>query len=371
MVRLRRARALVLFLEGAAVVAVDYLRRARVDLTPLSLGLLTATADWAEPAAVFAAQGPAAPRDAIARELLALLELGFVVAEGSAEAARDERFERAWPWGATAGLYHFALKDPAYQKPDVVAAWLAQQVAAGPPPPMVRDNRGCVEELPLAPPRLDGDGPLGLIARRRSFRGYDPARGVPLDALADCLFAGFAILGFAPGGVPGEPPLPVATTPSGGARNPYEAYVVARRVDGLAPGVYHYDGVAHALGRLPVAPPADLASLLGEQEWFSPASAVVLLVADFARSAWKYPHPGAFRVVLLEAGHIAQNLLLAATHHGLAAAPTCALSDGPIETLLGLDRVTHAALHAVVLGPRGAQPSAGDLGEIRWNPRYA
>jgi len=117
-------------------------------------------------------------------------------------------------------------------------------------------------------------------------------------------------------------------------------------------------------------PPADLASLLGDQDWFSPAAAVVLLVASFERSAWKYPHPGAFRVVLLEAGHIAQNLLLAATHHGLAAAPTCALSDRAIESLLGLDRVKHAALHAVVLGVRGAQPSSADLGEVRWNPRF-
>jgi SagB-type dehydrogenase family enzyme len=369
-VRLRRARAIVLLLEGSDVVAFDYLRRARVALTPLALGLLTAAAEWASPAAIFAAQPPGIPRDAIAATLTALLDGGFVVAEGSAEAARDARYERGWPWGPQAGLFHFALKDPAYQKPDVVAAWLAQQVATAPPPAMVQDNRGCVDEIPLATPRLDDGGPLGLMARRRSYRGYDEARGLPLAALADCLFAGFAILGFAPGGVPGDPPLPVATTPSGGARNPFEAYVVARRVDGLAAGVYHYDGVAHALGRLPAPAPAELSSLLGDQEWFAPAAAVVFLVACFARSAWKYPHPGAFRVVLIEAGHVAQNVLLAATHHGLAAAPTCALSDAAIEGLLGLDRVTHAALHAVVLGPRGARPSSGDLGEIRWNPRF-
>lgn len=370
MVRLRRARALVLLLEGSDVVAFDYLRRARVALTPLTLGLLTAAAEWATPAAIFAAQPATIPRAAIASALTALLDAGFVVAEGSAEAARDARYERGWPWGPQAGLFHFSLKDPAYQPPAVVAAWLARQVATAAPPPMVADNRGCVEEISLAAPRLGDGGPLALMARRRSFRGYDEARGLPLDALADCLFAGFAILGFAPGGVPGDPPLPIATTPSGGARNPFEAYVVARRVDGLAAGVYHYDGVAHALGRLPARAPEDLASLLGDQAWFGPAAAVVLLVASFARSAWKYPHHGAFRVVLIEAGHVAQNLLLAATHHGLAAAPTCALSDANIEALLGLDRVTHAALHAVVLGPRGARPSAGDLGEIRWNPRF-
>ena len=44
------------------------------------------------------------------------------------------------------------------------------------------------------------------MARRRSFRGYD-ARPVPLAALRDSLFAGFAILGFAETGVPGDPAL--------------------------------------------------------------------------------------------------------------------------------------------------------------------
>jgi SagB-type dehydrogenase family enzyme len=367
-VRLRRSRALVVLLEGGEVVVCDYLRRLRAPVSPLAFGLLTALADWAEPAEAFAALG-GAPREAIAGELLALVERGLVVVEGGAEAERDARFELGWPWGAQAGLLHFSLKDTEYQKPGAVVSWLLQQVATAPPPAMVQDNHGCVDELPLAPPPLD-DGLLGIMARRRSFRGYDPARALPLDAVRDCLFAGFAILGFAPGAVPGDPPLPVATTPSGGARNPYEAYLVAARVEGLAPGVYHYDGVAHALGRLPVAPPADVASLLGDQDWFRGAAAVVLLVANFARSAWKYPHPGALRVVWIEAGHIAQNLLLLATRHGLAATPTCALSDAPIEALLGLDRVTQAAVHAVVLGVRGALPSEADLGEVRWNPRF-
>src|SRR5262249_36781366 len=89
-------------------------------------------------------------------------------------------------------------------------------------------------------------------------------------------------------------------------------------------------------------------------------AAVVFLCAVFERSMYKYPHPTGYRVVLMEAGHIAQNLLLAATAHDLAAAPTCAISDRAVEELLGLDRVGQAALHAVALGARAAQPSPAD-----------
>ncbi|MGO7859910.1 nitroreductase family protein, partial [Rhizobium ruizarguesonis] len=48
-------------------------------------------------------------------------------------------------------------------------------------------------------------------------------------------------------------------------------------------------------------------------------------------------HPTGFRVVLIEAGHIAQNMLLAATASGLVATPTCSLHDSVIEPMLDID----------------------------------
>ncbi len=51
----------------------------------------------------------------------------------------------------------------------------------------------------------------------------------------------------------------------------------------------------------------------GGQDWFSGASALILLVTSFARTAWKQGIPTVFRVVLIEARHVAQNMLLAAT----------------------------------------------------------
>jgi len=37
------------------------------------------------------------------------------------------------------------------------------------------------------------------------------------------------------------------TVPPGGVRHPYETYVVVRRVDGVAPGLYRYSALQHRL----------------------------------------------------------------------------------------------------------------------------
>src|SRR6185503_3728070 len=123
-----------------------------------------------------------------------------------------------------AAAYHFGIKDPDYQGPAAVFFWLSRQVATEPPVPLWTTNQG-LPSLPLPPPDL-GHGVLGTMARRRSHRGFDAARPVPLAALRDVLFSGFGILGFAGSGVPGDGPLPVKMTPSGGARNPFEAFLV-------------------------------------------------------------------------------------------------------------------------------------------------
>ena len=40
------------------------------------------------------------------------------------------------------------------------------------------------------------------------------------------------------------------TSPSGGSLHPIEVYPLVRRVEGIAPGLYHYLGREHALERI-------------------------------------------------------------------------------------------------------------------------
>ena len=73
-------------------------------------------------------------------------------------------------------------------------------------------------------------------------------------------------------------------TPSGGARNPFEAYALVRNVTGLAEGLYHYSGVGHSLQRLGDLDDTLPSQLLGSQDWVDGAACIVFFVSKSIHS---------------------------------------------------------------------------------------
>ena len=143
-------------------------------------------------------------------------------------------------------------------------------------------------------------------------------------------------------------------TPSGGARNPYEAYVYARAVDGLQAGFHHYSAFDHSVLPIDVSERPSPSELLGGQSWADDMPCIIFLYALLERPMWKYEDANAYNVVLIEAGHIAQNIMLAATRHGLSACPTAALNHSRISRCLSAERkVTHAPVYALTLAEPG------------------
>jgi nitroreductase len=69
-----------------------------------------------------------------------------------------------------------------------------------------------------------------------------------------------------------------------------------------------------------------------------------------------------YRVIAIEAGHIAQNMLLVATRHGLVGNPTGLINTAVAEAALGVSGPTRAALYAIVLGVPA--PFSGDLASV-------
>jgi nitroreductase len=69
---------------------------------------------------------------------------------------------------------------------------------------------------------------------------------------------------------------------------------------------------------------------------------------DFIQT--RYRHPRAYRIVLLDAGHLGQTFCLTATRMGLAPFSTAALKDTLIEKDLGIDGVTESVLYVVGVG---------------------
>jgi hypothetical protein len=65
---------------------------------------------------------------------------------------------------------------------------------------------------------------------------------------------------------------------------------------------------------------------------------------------WKYNYARAYRVVLLDAGHLCQTFCLVATWLGLAPFCTAALKDTLIEEDLGIDGISESALYVAGVG---------------------
>jgi SagB-type dehydrogenase family enzyme len=316
-----------------------------VAAQPELVELLHALEDWTTAAALARRVGE--PPAAVARALRTL-ERAALVTRAGREPSR-ERLLGLWrAWAPAAPLLHFSTRDLPYLDHAAGERALARKARAAPAPPAASRRGGRVRPLP--PPRRDGVFPQVLLARR-TWRRFSKAALAEQD-LATLLWLTFGVQGWMDLGALGRAPL--KTSPSGGARHPIEAYVLARRVEGVAPGLYRYDAVTHGLARIGrggVSP----ARVLPRQPWFSGAAALVFLCAVFPRVLWRYENARAYRVVLAEAGHLAQTFCLVATWLGLAPFCTMALADTAIEKALGLDGVSESVLYATGVGrrPRG------------------
>ena len=102
------------------------------------------------------------------------------------------------------------------------------------------------------------------------------------------------------------------TYPSGGGLYPVETYIAVTSVTGIEPGLYHYNVTHHTLEQMgDESHVTELKSGISAA-WALEAPLLVVLTAQWERNFTKYGDFG-YRMVLLEAGHITQNLQLVAT----------------------------------------------------------
>jgi SagB-type dehydrogenase family enzyme len=307
---LRRAHALQVEFAGPAIRVANFMTRKGALVTPAVLAYLR---DLAEPTPLRDAVARLPVPADTARTLLDQLRAATVILTvGAPDEIDDQRWADAWGFGAAAAALHFARRSATVIGPAERARLGRDLAAAHPPVPLSLTRRGQAPAVSL--PAVDSTrGIARVMARRRSAKRF--ARSpVAAAALARVLHTLVGVTDWIDDPLLGS--LPRSLSPSGGARNPYEAFVITHLVDRVPAGSYHYDQCAHTLHRLG-DPPADLATLAGGQQWAAHAAFVVLLVAFLDRVWSKYPTPGGYLNLLIEAGHRAQNGLLAATDCGL------------------------------------------------------
>ncbi|AEG34363.1 hypothetical protein Ththe16_1972 (plasmid) [Thermus thermophilus SG0.5JP17-16] len=128
-------------------------------------------------------------------------------------------------------------------------------------------------------------------------------------------------------------------------------YVVVYNVEGLQPGVYFYDVVAHSLTEVFLG---DLRSEMEKVMFDMPsprwANWTIVIVADMWQYQWLYRHDRALRNLYIETGRVGQLLILSALAYSQGSLVTPAVSDGRLSELLRLETPRQAPLYTVTSG---------------------
>ena len=144
------------------------------------------------------------------------------------------------------------------------------------------------------------------------------------------------------------------TVPSAGARHAFETYILVNDTSGLEPGLYRYLALSHRLQQLDADP--TLAIRIAEaclnQQFIMRCGAVFLWVAVPYRMTWRYSERG-YRELHKDAGHVCQNLYLAATAVGCGVCAIAAYDDDAMHAILGIDGTDRFLIYLATVGKTG------------------
>jgi SagB-type dehydrogenase family enzyme len=200
-----------------------------------------------------------------------------------------------------------------------------------------------LKTVKLPAPATEGGPPVWQVIRsRRSRRSYR-SEPIAMERLSQLLWATQGITREA-----GDNQYRAA--PSAGALYPVETYLIVNNVGGLESGLYHYDSPGAALQFLKageLGPQAAAAAL--DQPMAQTAAVVFIWTAIPERGKWKYLER-AYRYIYIDAGHIAQNLYLAATALGLGCCAIGAIYDEEANRLVGVDGESETVIYMCAVG---------------------
>ncbi|MDD4137669.1 MAG: SagB/ThcOx family dehydrogenase [Methanoregula sp.] len=143
------------------------------------------------------------------------------------------------------------------------------------------------------------------------------------------------------------------TVPSAGARHAFETFLLINTVEGLEPGLYRYLALTHQLQQLDTDPtlPHRITTACFDQQFITRSGAVFLWTAVPYRMTWRYGERG-YRDLHLDAGHVCQNLYLAAGAVGCGVCAIAAFDDDAMNGLLGIDGKDQFLIYLATVGKK-------------------
>jgi len=243
--------------------------------------------------------------------------------------------------------YHVASKNQAARKYSRVSHYVhysesVQELVAH--APLRLDGRPRLQlppPVPLSNIRFDS-----LIESRISGRDFQ-FRALRRDHLSTLLYLGNAVRKVA--GTAGNSQYR-RNVPNSGNLGSVEIYLVIMNVESVEPGIYHFDSVSHEIVQIRKG---DFAAWLREhclyQIEFGRASVALALTAAIGRLKAKYGLRS-YRLALLDAGHVSQNIYLVAAALGLTVCATAGFIDDEINEALEIDGLDNATMLVSLVG---------------------
>jgi SagB-type dehydrogenase family enzyme len=219
---------------------------------------------------------------------------------------------------------------------------------APPPQKPYAENAVLVD---LVPPDALTVGRMPLIEaiRKRRSRRQFTGQSLTLEELSFLLWATQGVSKVIPQDG-GKVIRTLRTSPSGGARHPFETYLLVNRIDTLAPGLYRYLPMDHKLCFLRADPElVEQVNDASNGQYVRDSAVVFIWTAIPYRTEWRYSFLSP-KIIAQDSGHLCQNLYLASESIG---AGTCALGaydQAKIDPILGVDGENEFTIYMAPVG---------------------
>lgn len=343
--KIRKAYSLISYWEGESFCIVNYLTNRKISTNILLITII----DFAKEALTLQQlQQKFNNIPDISQIIESLLKHSILIKEGSLLDKKDKKLHTTWKWGIDAQYFHFATKDVSYtfNFPEIRKAFEEKSLSDPPPSPFKTSNES--DKIPLQKGRFPKIDFWEVLYQRRTCRDFK-MKPISKSVFSSFLFSVAGMTQYYNSSILDK--RIIKTSPSGGARHPVEVYPVIQNVTGIPNGVYHYEVESNSLALINSFPGQNvMAKLFSGQYWVKESAVMFFFTAVLPRSMWKYDHSRAYRVTLLDTGHIGQTFHLAGTAFDLGVFTTAALQDKLIEKVLKVDGISEIVLYAGAIG---------------------
>jgi SagB-type dehydrogenase family enzyme len=226
--------------------------------------------------------------------------------------------------------------------------WESHQRKGIPPPPLEKPYPKDSVLIDLIEPddTTPEDIPLAKAMKQRESRRRFTTEALKLEELSFLLWATQGVKTIDKNKI-----WTKRTVPSGGARHPFETYLIVHRVEGLEPGVYRYLPIEHKLlltdGNRPL--PDQVSEACYGQAFVGESAVVFVWAVVPYRTEWRYSVIS-YKDIAIEAGHICQNLYLACEAIGAGTCAILAYQQEAIDKLIGVDGENEFTIYLAPVG---------------------